>query len=471
MLSKPSGSFNMRLRFFLAFALVALVSILSLVTLVRLTTQREVTAFMFRGGMIGANELVTALESFYQDNQSWAGVEALFNIPGGHGRMGQGFGRQGMGGMMNQHLVLAGADGRLIHDTSDSQAGGYLPEQQLATAIELKNGDLIVGYLFPEGGVVFQAGDHTILTQRLDNAARVAALIAGSVSLLLSILLAYTLMRPVHDLTGAAQTLASGGLSHRVQVRGDDELAALGRAFNQMAESLQQAEQSRRDMTADIAHELRTPLAVQRAHLEAVQDGIYPLNLETLEPILEQNHTLARLVEDLRTLALADTGQLTLNRSPQDLQELALNVVERFQPQAGSRNVKLLLERPSQPLPKIFVDATRIEQIISNLVTNALRYTPEQGSITIKLEHPLSAVQLSIRDSGPGIPAEVLPHIFERFYRAGHSRSREEGGTGIGLAIARHLAEAHGGKLTASNHPQGGAVFILWLPETHERLK
>jgi signal transduction histidine kinase len=461
----------MRLRFFLAFALVALVSILSLVMLVRLTTQREVTAFMFRGGMIGANELVSALESYYQDNQSWAGVEALFNIPGGHGGMGQGFGRQGMGGMMNQHLVLAGADGRLIHDTSDPQASGYLPEQQLGTAIELKNGNQIVGYLFPEGGIVFQSGDHTILTQRLDNAARLAALIAGSLSLLLSILLAYTLMRPVHDLTGAAQTLAAGGLSYRVQVRGDDELASLGRAFNQMAESLQQAEQSRRDMTADIAHELRTPLAVQRAHLEAIQDGIYPLNRETLEPILEQNHTLARLVEDLRTLALADSGQLTLNRTPNNLSELVKHVIERFKPQTDARQVELRLQPAQAGLPLVSIDPVRIEQVISNLVTNALRYTPEKGSIILLLERSLGAVLLSIRDSGPGIPAEVLPHIFERFYRAGHSRSREEGGTGIGLAIARHLAEAHGGKLTASNHPQGGAVFTLRLPETHERLK
>jgi two-component system, OmpR family, sensor histidine kinase BaeS len=454
----------MRIRFFLAFALVALVSILSLVALVRVTTEREVTAFMFRGGMSGTMDLVAALESYYRENGSWQGVEVIFNTPGSHGRMGQGFGRQGMGGMMNQRLILAGADGRLIYDTNDPQVDGQLVESQQKSSIELKSGNRTVGYLLTEGGVTFQAEDQTILTQRLDNAARVAALIAGGFSLLLSMLLAYTLLRPVRDLTGAAQSLASGKLSHRVKVRGDDELTALGKAFNQMAESLQQAELSRREMTADIAHELRTPLAVQRAHLEAIQDGIYPLALETLEPILEQNHTLARLVEDLRTLALADAGQLELNFGRHDLEELAAHIVERFQPQANARKIELCLEPPTEPLPEVWIDINRIEQVVTNLVTNALRYTPEGGSIILKLERIPEAILLSIKDSGPGIPPEDLPHIFERFYRAGHSRSRVEGGTGIGLAIARQLAEAHGGRLEVYNHPKGGALFTLWLP-------
>ncbi len=454
----------MRIRFFLAFAMVALVSILSLVFLVRLTTQREVTSFMFRGGMSGTIDLVAELESYYRKTGSWQGVEVVFNVTGGHGRMGQGYGRQGMSGMMNQRLILAAADGEVIYDSSNTSARGQLEESQLRASIELVNGNRTVGYLLPEGGMAFQAGDQALLTQRLDNAARVAALIAGSLSLLLSMLLAYTLLRPVRDLTGAVKSLASGQLTHRVRVRGDDELAALGQAFNQMAESLQQAEQSRRDMTADIAHELRTPLAVQRAHLEAIQDEIYPLTLETLEPVLEQNHTLARLVEDLRTLALADAGQLTLNSSRHDLEELTVHVVERFQPQAKARKVDLRLEPTAAPLPKVWVDGSRIDQVITNLVTNALRYTPEGGNITLHLDWQPGGVLLSIRDSGPGIPPDALAHIFERFYRAGHSRSRVEGGTGIGLAIARQLAEAHNGRLEASNHPGGGALFTLWLP-------
>jgi two-component system sensor histidine kinase BaeS len=454
----------MRLRIFVAFVLVVLVSILSVVTLVRLTTQREVTTFMFRGGITGSTELVDALEAYYQENQSWQGAETL--LPGTHGRMGQGSGQQGMAGMMNQRLRLTDSDGTLIYDTGDPLTSGQLSEQELEAAIVLKNGIRTVGYLLPENGTAFQLGDQTALMQRLDHAARVAALIAGGVSLLLAILLAYTVLRPVRDLTNAAQSLASGQLSHRVKVSGNDELASLGKAFNQMAESLQQAQQSRRDMTADIAHELRTPLAVQRAHLEAIQDGIYSLAPESLEPILQQNHTLARLVEDLRTLALADSGQLTLNRAPNNLTELVEHVVERFGPQASSQLIELYMEPIQTALPLVSIDPIRIEQVITNLVTNALRYTPEKGKITLTLSSEPGQIFLQVHDSGPGISPKDLPHIFERFYRAGHSRSRQEGGTGIGLAIARQLAEAHGGTLTASNHPQGGALFTLSFPAT-----
>jgi two-component system sensor histidine kinase BaeS len=454
----------MRLRILLAFTLVVLVSILSVVTLVRLTTQREVTTFMFRGGMTGSTELVNTLEAYYQENQSWQGVDNLLLTFGSHGRVGQGAGQQGMAGMMNQRLRLADIDGNLIYDTDNPQTSGQLSEEQLDAAIALINGSRTVGYLLPESGMGFQVGDQTALMQRLDNAAWVAALIAGGVSLLLALLLAYTVLRPVRDLTNAAQTLASGQLSHRVKVSGDDELASLGKAFNQMAESLQQAQQSRRDMTADIAHELRTPLAVQRAHLEAIQDGIYPLTPESLDPVLQQNHTLARLVEDLRTLALADSGQLTLNRAPNDLTELVEHVIERFKPQASSRLVELHMEPAQTPMPQVSIDPVRIEQVITNLVTNALRYTPEKGRITLSLSSQPGQIQLQVNDDGPGISPKDLPHIFERFYRVGHSRSREEGGTGIGLAIARQLAEAHGGTLTASNHSQGGALFTLRLP-------
>jgi two-component system, OmpR family, sensor histidine kinase BaeS len=316
-----------------------------------------------------------------------------------------------MGGMMNQRLRLADSDGSLVYDTEDTQASGQLSSQQIQAAITLKNGSRTVGFLLPENGMVFQAGDQTALMQRLDNAAWVAALIAGGVSLLLAMLLAYTVLRPVRDLTNAAQSLASGQLSHRVVVSGDDELASLGKAFNQMAESLQLAEQSRRDMTADIAHELRTPLAVQRAHLEAIQDGIYPFTAENLDPILQQNHTLARLVEDLRTLALADSGQLTLNRTPNDLSELVKHVIERFKPQTDSRQVELHLQPAQAALPLVSIDPVRIEQVISNLVTNALRYTPEKGSISLSLSTQSGQVQLQVHDSGPGIHPNDLPHI------------------------------------------------------------
>jgi signal transduction histidine kinase len=230
-----------------------------------------------------------------------------------------------------------------------------------------------------------------------------------------------------------------------------------------MADALQSAEESRRAMTADIAHELRNPLAVQRANLEALQDGIYPLTPENLTPILEQNLLLTRLVEDLRTLALADSGHLNLERSPTLLRDCVQRVVEQFSPQADSRGIAIQWSA-REDCPPVNVDAGRIEQIIGNLLSNALRYTPQGGKIWLDLTCTGEQIQLTVRDSGPGIPVEALPHVFERFFRADRSRSRAEGGSGLGLAIARRLAEAHGGSLTAANHPQGGALFTLTLP-------
>lgn len=312
--------------------------------------------------------------------------------------------------------------------------------------------------------MAFSQGDEARLVSRISRAAWMAGLIGAALSLVLALILAYQLLRPVQALTRAARMMAQGDLSQRVAVGGNDELATLGRAFNHMAESLQRAEESRRAMTADIAHELRNPLAVQRAHLEALQDGVYPLTPENLTPILEQNQLLTRLVEDLRTLALADAGQLRLEFQPTDLKALVDNVLEHFMPQIAARRIELRRHYPEDALPHLSLDAQRIGQILNNLLSNALRHTPEGGFIELSLSAAPTAVQLSLRDSGAGIPAEALPHIFERFYRADKGRSRAEGGTGLGLAIARKLAQAHGGNLSAANHPQGGAVFTLTLP-------
>jgi signal transduction histidine kinase len=268
----------------------------------------------------------------------------------------------------------------------------------------------------------------------------------------------------VQALTYAAQKLAEGDLSQRVEIHGKDEMATLGRTFNQMADSLQQAEEARRAMTANIAHELRTPLAVQRANQEALQDGVFPLTAYDLAPVIEQNHLLTHLVEDLRTLALADAGQIDLERTPTDLASLVGRVVERFQPQAVTQQVKLIILPPVPPVPEVLLDPIRLEQILTNLLSNAMRYTPAGGQVELALASTHTTVLVHVHDSGAGIPPESLPYIFGRFYRVDKSRNRSEGGSGLGLAIARQLARAHGGDLTVANHPSGGAVFTLILP-------
>jgi two-component system OmpR family sensor kinase/two-component system sensor histidine kinase BaeS len=454
----------MRLRLFLSFSLVILISVVGVVLIARQNAAVAVRSFMLRGGMTGAGGLVETLEDYYHSHGSWQGVEGLVQFTGANRGHGQGPGGMMQGMMMNQRLRLADAEGEILVDSSASQASGEFSTEQKREAIAILVEGRKVGYLLAEGGMGFSERDERFLVDRLTNAAFTAGLIAGGLSLLLSLLLAYSLMRPVRELTRVARQLGEGDLSQRVVVRGHDELALMASTFNSMADSLQESEESRRSMTADIAHELRNPLAVQRANLEALQDGIYPLTPEALMPILDQNLLLTRLVDDLRTLALADAGQLKLERSTVDLVGLAERILERFRSQAGMSQIAISMD--GSALSPVFanVDALRIDQIISNLISNALRFTPRGGQVRLKIETKRDQVLVSVFDSGPGIPTEALPYIFERFYRADRSRSRAEGGTGLGLAIAKKLAESHGGALTAANDASGGAVFTLELP-------
>jgi signal transduction histidine kinase len=446
----------MRLKLFLSFTLIVLISVSLVAIIARRGAVNEVSSFVFRGGMYGLSDLTTSLENYYHTNGTWKGVLSIFNPIRG--------GMNAMPGMMNQRLLLADSSGLVLADTQGLLVGNKLSSAELEAAIPLQVDRKTVGYLIAVGGLGINQGNQQAVLERLNRGVLLAGLLAGFLGLVLALVLAYTLLRPVRALTFAAQRLAQGDLSHRVEVHGEDELATLGHTFNQMADSLQQAEDSRRAMTTDIAHELRTPLAVQRANLEALQDGVYPLTAENLAPVIEQNHLLTRLVEDLRTLALADAGQILLERTLTDLTALVERVVERFQPQASSQQVSLSLLPPLTSIPKISVDPIRLEQVLTNLLSNALRYTPIAGHIELTLSTINGSVRLSVHDSGPGIPEGSLPYIFERFYRVDKSRARAEGGTGLGLAIARQLARAHGGDLTATNHASGGALFTLILP-------
>jgi two-component system sensor histidine kinase BaeS len=459
----------MRLRLIVSFILVALVSIASVLIIAWQSTIQEVRTYMFRGGMAGVDGLVTSLEEHYQNYQTWEGVEQLFDFPGQHqgNKRGNQGSPQGMGGMiagmMGRRLRLADSQGNLIIDTESVNPTGSMDGNELLQAISLQVGSDTVGFLLPEGGMTFNSGDATNLLNRLTRAAYIAAGVAIALSLALTLWLSSRLLRPIQSLKQVAASLSEGDLSRRVDVQGDDEMATLGRTFNKMAASLENAEANRRSMTADIAHELRTPLAVQRAHLEALQDGVYPATSENLEPIIEQNLLLTRLVDDLGTLALVDAGQLQIERIPTNIFILLERIIERFLPQSSDKKIELQFSSQGECQP-VALDPGRFEQILVNLFSNAIRYTPDGGWMKINLECSPYQALITVHDNGPGLPEEDIPRIFERFYRVDPSRTRSEGGTGLGLAIARQLAEAQGGTLTAANHPDGGAIFSLCFP-------
>jgi two-component system OmpR family sensor kinase/two-component system sensor histidine kinase BaeS len=292
----------------------------------------------------------------------------------------------------------------------------------------------------------------------------------GVVALITGGALSRVISHPVVRLTEATRAVAAGDLSVRVPGRYPGELGELAASFNMMTEELARADNLRRNMTADVAHELRTPLSIVRGKLEGVLDDVYPATPEHLEPILEETKLLAHLVEDLRLLALAEAGQLSLEKQPLDVGDLLRDGQVNFGPQADDRGVTLALELPPE-LPLVEADRRRVAQVLGNLLTNALRHTPQGGCVTLSaIPYPplpggdKGGVTISVSDTGAGVSADDLPYIFERFWRGEKSRSRAGGGSGLGLAIAKQLVEAHGGSIGVESVPGEGSVFRFTLP-------
>ena len=271
--------------------------------------------------------------------------------------------------------------------------------------------------------------------------------------------LAWRLTRPVAELTEAARRFAEGDRSARARVEGNDELAELARAFNDLAERLQQQEEQDRRRVADIAHELRTPLAILKGELEALADGMIDPEPEQLERLVEEVDHLTMLVEDLRLLSLAESGGLKLQKEPADLSELVRRTAETFAAAAEARGIKLSLD--AEPL-SLEMDPGRMRQVVVNLLDNAIRHA--SSLVEISCRRTGNEACLTVRDDGSGIAPEDLPHVFDRFYRADPARNRGSGGSGLGLAIVQAIVQAHGGRVEVDNHPQGGAVFSVCLP-------
>lgn len=272
---------------------------------------------------------------------------------------------------------------------------------------------------------------------------------------LVSMLLMRRYVNPLADVIYAARSVADGKLDTRISTEGPQDLHSLAQSFNEMASSLERNDKERRDMLADIAHELRTPLSVIRGRLEGIVDGVYPDSGVPVSTALQQTYLLERLVDDLRLLTLAESRQLHFESKPVDLGNLAQHVLDLFQAEAKEKNISLSLDARSENLI-VNADAQRTEQVIANLVNNALRYVPANGKVWLEISSTAEDVLLTVNDNGAGIPAADLPFIFDRFWRKDKSRSRNTGGTGLGLAITKQLVEAQGGAISAENLPESG---------------
>lgn len=292
----------------------------------------------------------------------------------------------------------------------------------------------------------------------------VAAAVASIAAISVSLFTARRIVGPIRQMLAASQHIAAGHYRQRVEVPGEDELSALATSFNQMATTLDNTEQRRLALIGDLAHELRTPLANIRATMEGLTDGVLAPEADTFLDVERETVRLQRLVADLEELSRAEAGEIVLHRQRVDPVQLINVVTARLQPQYADKDVALRLDLPTQ-LPAVQADPARITQVLLNLLGNALQYTPPGGAVTLHAQDDGRQLLVAVQDTGSGIPAEHLPHVFERFYRVDKSRSRAGGGSGVGLTISRHLIEAHGGHIWAASPGAGqGSTFSFTLP-------
>ncbi|NJN16364.1 MAG: HAMP domain-containing protein [Oscillochloris sp.] len=301
-----------------------------------------------------------------------------------------------------------------------------------------------------DGQALMESG--TFDRERVGRGMISATLALLAVLLGLAALFSSRISTPLRHLTAAAQSLAGGDMTVRVQPSTVREVGELAGAFNGMADTLVRADQQRRQLTADVAHELRTPLSIIKGRLEGIQDGIYQADDAHVAGLLGEVALLERLIEDLRLLALADAGQLPLYTDTLNIARLLTDIRASFAPEAERREIALDVQ-VAENLPEISADPQRLAQVLGNLVSNALRHTAAGGTVMLQAESNPHGVTLHVCDNGAGIRAEDLPYIFERFYRADKARTRSSGGAGLGLAIARRIIEAHGGTISAASTP------------------
>ncbi|MGB8253407.1 MAG: ATP-binding protein, partial [Anaerolineaceae bacterium] len=286
--------------------------------------------------------------------------------------------------------------------------------------------------------------------------------------IIIGIILFRQITAPLSRLKSAAVAISEGDLTQRITTDTQDELGELGQAFNRMADNLLMAETQRRQLIADVAHELRTPLAVLQANLEGMIDGMVPKDPKHLAILHNETLLLNRLISDLRLLSIAESGELVLDRQNVDLSSFLPKILGKYQPSAVGKKIKLEYQQESR-LSKVRIDPDRISQVIMNLIANALNFTPKGGVIAFTAKQAGKMVSISVCDTGSGIPPEELPYVFDRFYRVDKSRTRKTGGSGLGLAIAKQLVEAHGGKVSVvspvrSDPKHPGTCISFTLP-------
>ncbi|MBX3037174.1 MAG: HAMP domain-containing protein [Anaerolineales bacterium] len=390
---------------------------------------------------------VSTLEGYYLATGNWNNVEKVFDT---------------LNGLDTLDSILLDENQRIMLDRrTDSPAeidSIYQPTSD-DLVIELRVEEKIVGYLIITS---FSLTSRIGLVRAILLPIGIISFILALFLVIVAILLVRRFVNPLADVIYAARAVANGNLSTRIETQGPQDLRSLSESFNEMASSLERNDRERREMLADVAHELRTPLSVIRGRLEGIIDGVYEENGSQVSTALEQTYILERLIEDLRLLTLAETRQLQFDKRNVDVGQLIESTIEMFSAEASEKNIALAFNEKNGNLFAT-LDPQRFEQVMSNLIGNALRYVNEGGKVWVTANEINDSLKITVNDNGTGIPEEDLPFIFDRFWRKDKSRSRTSGGTGLGLVIAKHLIEAQGGTIEAKNLDEGGLQVVIEL--------
>ncbi len=456
---------SLRLRLIVMFMLVVMVAV---GTVALLASQATTTNLQTYTQAKDVQQINSALLTAYHQHQSQQALQAL---------------TEQLARSLHEHIVLFDHNLRIIADSDRALIGQLITLPIMPPPSSADTGPTLYISYPPSsadsvGTVFYQATNHgtssisdtspetTFLTS-VNRALWLAVVIAGLAALLLALIFASTLLKPLHTLKAVAHRMEQGDLSQRVAITSKGEIGALAHAFNAMADSLSRAEQLRRNLISDVAHELRNPLMNIRGSLELLQDHVLEPTPETLASLYEETSLLSRLVADLQDLSLAEAGQLRLTRQPISLEEVINPATQMVQPELTRKHLTLRVDLPPH-LPPVEADPERLAQILRNLLSNAITHTPSQGEISITASLNESVIAISVQDTGEGIAPEHLPNLFERFYRADSSRSRATGGTGLGLAIVKQMVEAHDGQITVESQPGKGTCFTFTLPVAEE---
>lgn len=458
---------SLTLKLVLAFLIVSLTGAALSAAFTRWATAREFDRLVLDKAEA---DFIAELTAYYRGHGSWAGVaeDITSRRPPANQDMLRNNARPQTGPDSQPTLpfgfMLIDQNRAVVIPAGDYGIDEIVPAGELSRETPIEIDGQVVGAALSTGKPIGLDPKEARYIARTDQALLLAAVISTLAALILGVVLARTLAHPLRELTAATHAMAKGQLGQQVPIRSRDELGELAASFNRMSTDLAKSNDLRRQMTADIAHELRTPLTVMAGYIEALRDGVLKPTPARFDAMNLEAQQLKRLVEDLRTLSLADAGELPLTRQATEPNVLLERVVTAFSHRAAQANIALRIAADAR-LPELHVDPERLVQVLENLVSNAIRHTGKGGEIVLAACAAEDHVQLSVQDNGRGIAPDVLPHVFDRFYRGDAARSEEGGESGLGLAIAKSIVEAHGGGMAASSPGIGrGATFTIRLP-------